>query len=395
MTDPSPDSADAAPALSPEELHERIEAGERVALLDVRDRDEFEEWRISGESVEATQVPYNEFVAARVTGTVGDLAAEYDLESPVVAVCGRGEASDEVARALSAAGIEATNLEDGMEGWARVYVSREIPHPDATVLQYARPSSGCLAYLVVSDGEAAVVDPLRAFADRYVEDARDRGAELRFAVDTHVHADHVSGLRAVAAAARTSGIDPEMVTPAGAEERGLSFELRTVEDGDELAVGDATLAALHAPGHTTEMTAFRLGDLLFAGDLLFLESVARPDLESGDEGAPAAARRLHRTLRDLLSSLPGDTLVAPGHYGDAAEPAADGTYTATLDDLRDRLATLSMDETAFVEFVRSDLPPRPANDEEIVEINLGRRETDDEEAFELELGPNNCAATGG
>ncbi|WP_101297523.1 MBL fold metallo-hydrolase [Halegenticoccus soli] len=389
------DAADSAAALSPDELYEKLRDGERVTILDVRNRDEFEEWRIAGEGVEATQVPYSRFVQAQAKGTVGDLAAEHDLEPPVLAVCGQGEASAEVAHLLSDAGVEALNLEGGMEGWARVYVASELnaPETDATVLQYRRPSSGCLAYLIVSDGEAAVVDPLRAFAERYVEDARERGAELRFAVDTHVHADHVSGLRDVAAAARTSGTDPEMVAPAGAESRGLALDVRTVEDGDELPVGDATLTAVHAPGHTTEMTAFRLGGVLFAGDLLFLESVARPDLEEGAEGAPAAARRLYETLRERILPLPDDTVVAPGHYSDAASTAPDGTYTATLGELRDRLDALSMDEAAFVGFVLSDMPPRPANYEEIVEINLGRREADDAEAFELELGPNNCAAT--
>ncbi|MFC6726783.1 MBL fold metallo-hydrolase, partial [Halobium palmae] len=80
-------------------------------------------------------------------------------------------------------------------------------------------------------------------------------------------------------------------------------------------------------------------------------------------------------------------------FGEAATPREDGTYAARLGDLRERMEALSMDRDAFVEVVLSDVPPRPANYEEIVATNLGRRATDDKEAFELELGPNNCAAS--
>jgi len=156
-------------AITPQDLHERIRRGEQVNLLDVRNRDEFEAWRIGGASVEATQVPYAECMAAKARGEVGEFVAELDVREPVVAVCPRGEASATVADLLREDGIEARNLAEGMQGWARVYVSKELSSSPAgaTVLQYDRPATGCLSYLVVSGDEAAVVDPLRAFADQY------------------------------------------------------------------------------------------------------------------------------------------------------------------------------------------------------------------------------------
>jgi len=142
------------------------------------------------------------------------------------------------------------------------------------------------------------------------------------------------------------------------------------------------------------MTSYLIDDSLLAtGDGLFVESVARPDLEKGDEGAPDAARQLHETLHERILTLDHDVVVGGGHYSDAAEPAADGTYTATIGELADRMGVLSMGEDDFVERILADMPPRPANFEDIIATNLGRRETDDEEAFELELGPNNCAAS--
>ncbi|WP_224270784.1 MBL fold metallo-hydrolase [Haloprofundus salinisoli] len=376
--------------VSPAALAETLRAGERVRVLDVRNRDEAEQWPLGGGDVETTHLPYMQFVQAQAKDEISDLAADFDDDERVVVICGRGESSATVAGALRDHGVDAVNLEEGMRGWARVYHTQELDADTggATVIQYQRPASGCLAYLVVSGDEAAVVDPLRLFADRYVEDARNRGAELRYAMDTHVHADHVSGVRDVAERS-----DAAVVVPEGATDRGLAFDAELVGDGDELRVGDVTLEAMHAPGHTTEMTVYRVGNLLVGGDLLFTESVARPDLERGDEGAEEMARQLHRTLSDRVLSLPDETVVAPGHYGDSAEPAEDDTYTATLGELKARLAALSMEEGEFVDYALSRMPPRPNNFEEIVETNLGRGSVDDEAAFELELGPNNCAAT--
>jgi glyoxylase-like metal-dependent hydrolase (beta-lactamase superfamily II)/rhodanese-related sulfurtransferase len=391
-------------AITPEDLHDRIRRGEQVNLLDVRNRDEFEAWRITGENVEGEQVTYAEFMAAKARGEVEAFAADLDLREPIVAVCPRGEASASVAELLREVGLDARNLEAGMDGWARVYVSRDLSSgaseddandehvsddesDGATVLQYDRPASGCLAYLIISDEEAAVLDPLRAFADRYVTDAEERGAELKYAIDTHVHADHLSGVQELA-----DETDAEAVLPAGADERGLSFDAILLEDGDRIRVGDATLTALHAPGHTTELTVFRLGDVLFSGDALFTDSFGRPDLERGEEGASDLAETLYDTLRDRLLALPDDTLVAPGHRTPAAKlnPSENETYTARVGTVRDRLRV--PDETeAFVSRVLDSLPPRPANYEDIVPANLGRESIDDETAFEMELGPNNCA----
>ncbi|RKD95344.1 MBL fold metallo-hydrolase [Halopiger aswanensis] len=385
--------------IAPETLADRLRASDELTVLDVRDRDEFDRWHIEGEGVEAVQIPHMKFIQAQATGDVDDLAA--DLEEPIVAVCGRGEASDHAVDLLRDAGIDAQNLAGGMDAWADLYVARELEvdvdlgldrrgDSSATVVQYDRPSSGCLAYAIYSGGEAAVIDPLRAFADRYVEDAADRGAELKYAIDTHVHADHVSGVRAL-----ESRTDATAVLPEGARDRGLAFDAMTLTDGDELHVGDATLTAVATPGHTTESLSYRLGDLLFTGDTLFLEGVGRPDLERGDEGAPAAARQLYETLEDTLSELPAETTIAPGHYSDTADPRdGDGAYAATLGDRRDRLEAFSMAEDEFVEHVTGDRPPRPANHERIVAANLGREDVDSETAFELELGLNNCAVTG-
>ena len=395
--DPSADGSDESdesetPSIDPEMLAERLRSGEELTVLDVRDRDEFDRWRIEGEGVDGVQIPHMKFIQAQATGGVDDLVE--DLEEPILAVCGRGEASAHAVGLLRDADIDARNLAGGMDAWADLYLARELEvdvGAPATIVQYDRPATGCLSYAIYSDGEGAVIDPLRAFADRYIRDAADRDAELTYAVDTHVHADHVSGVRALES--RTDG-EATAVLPAGARDRGLAFDAATLAHGDELRVGDATLTAVATPGHTSESLSYRLGDVLFTGDTLFLEGVGRPDLERGADGAPEAARRLHESLQRRLLDRPDETTIAPGHYSEAADPREDGTYTARLGDLRDRLAALSMDEAEFVDHVTNDPPPRPANHERIVAVNLGREDVDAAAAFELELGPNNCAVTG-
>jgi glyoxylase-like metal-dependent hydrolase (beta-lactamase superfamily II) len=384
---PTPDAE--VESIEPAQLKDSIDAGEAVTLLDVRMASEYETWHIDGDTVESINVPYFRFLDDEVDS---DVLARIPDDRAVTVVCAKGSASDFVGGTLAEMGYDVDQLEDGMNGWASIYEAVEVTGYDGSgiLLQYQRPSSGCLGYLLYDDGEAAVIDPLRAFTDRYLDDAADLGVDLQYAIDTHVHADHVSGVRELHAA----GV--EGVVPAAAVDRGLTYadELTTAADGDTFTVGDATIEAVHTPGHTTGMTSYLLdGGLLATGDGLFVESVARPDLEEGDEGAPDAARTLYETLQERILTFDDDVLIGGAHYSDAAVPAADGTYTAPLGALRAEMDALGMAEDDFVEEVLADMPPRPANYEEIIETNLGRHSVDDEEAFRLELGPNNCAAS--
>jgi glyoxylase-like metal-dependent hydrolase (beta-lactamase superfamily II) len=375
--------------IAPEALKDSIDAGEDVTLLDARMRADYEEWRIDGENVTSINVPYFEFLDDEIDEDVLERVPE---DREVTVLCAKGGASEYVAGTLAERGYDVDHLEDGMNGWASIYEAVEVTGYDGagTLLQYQRPSSGCLGYFLYDGGEAAVIDPLRAFTDRYLDDADDLGVELNYALDTHVHADHISGVRDLDAA----GV--EGVVPAAAVDRGVTYadELTTAADGDTFAVGDATIETVYTPGHTTGMTSYLVdGSLLATGDGLFVESVARPDLEEGDEGAPDAARTLYESLRERVLPLPDDTLVGGAHFSGSAEPAADGTYTTPIGELVDEMDALTMDEDEFVDLVLSDMPPRPANYEEIIATNLGQNAVDDEEAFTLELGPNNCAAS--
>ncbi|GAB7020834.1 rhodanese-like domain-containing protein [Halostagnicola bangensis] len=376
-------------SVTPAELKGRIDGGENVTLLDARMESDYEEWRIDGENVDSINVPYFEFLDEDLDE---DVLAQIPDDREVTVLCAKGGASEFVAGSLKERGYNVNHLEDGMNGWARIYERVEVERYDGTgaLYQYQRPSSGCLGYFVVDGNEAAVIDPLRAFTDRYFEDAAELGVDLKYAIDTHIHADHISGVRTLV----EEGV--KGVIPEASVDRGVTYanEMVLAEDGDEFQIGDATIETIYTPGHTSGMTSYLIDDeLLATGDGLFVESVARPDLEEGDDGALEAASQLYESLQERVLTLPDQTLIGGAHFSAAAEPAEDGTYTAPIGQLEDEMDALTMEEDEFVELILSDMPPRPANYEDIIPTNLGQQEVDDEGAFELELGPNNCAAS--
>lgn len=388
MTSFSNPASDESTEVDPRTLHERIDRGDPVAILDVRGPTEFEEWSISGPSVDIVNISGPEF-ASGIGDSILDALPEGE---PLVVVCAKGISSAEIASQLRDRGVPARNLADGMEGWAQIFVREELDRYEGagTLYQYRRPSSGCLSYLLVDGDSAAVFDPLRAFADRYRSDAAESDATLEYAFDTHVHADHFSGVRDLVNEEATG------VLPRPAIDRGITYESEIVaaDDGAEFSVGESTVTAVHTPGHTSGMTSYLVDDsVILTGDALFTESIARPDLEEGMDGATEAAALLYESIQEKILTLPDDVVVAGGHVSDAAVPAEDGTYTATIGELETTMSVLSLDKDAFVDRILEDMPPRPSNYRSIIAANLGKTTVEADEAFQMELGPNNCATS--
>jgi hydroxyacylglutathione hydrolase len=179
--------------------------------------------------------------------------------------------------------------------------------------------TGCLAqgaYFIVSNGEAAVIDPLRE-VQPYIQKAEKTGAKIKFVFETHFHADFVSGH--IDLAEKTGA---EIVYGPGAQ---TGFKAHIAEDGEVFRVGDITIKVLHTPGHTLESTSYLLFDetekpvALFSGDTLFIGDVGRPDLaQKGDLTMSDLAGMLYDSLRTKIMTLPNDVIVYPAHGAGSA-----------------------------------------------------------------------------
>jgi glyoxylase-like metal-dependent hydrolase (beta-lactamase superfamily II)/rhodanese-related sulfurtransferase len=372
------------------ELLGRLDRGEKVVLLDVRNQDEYESWKLEPRRpVETVHVPYFDFIED------GDAAiARVPRGRELVVLCAKGGSSEMVVELLKDAGVRAANVAGGMLAYGVYLEPVRLPleageEERFELWQVNRRGKGCLSYVIVSGGEAVVVDPSR-HAEWYEAFVRERGARIVQVLDTHVHADHVSG-------------GPELARRAQAPyhvSAGAGFELRQpvtpLGDGQQIRLGgDAGVSievrVIRTPGHTPGSTSFLVGGrYLLTGDTLFVASVGRPDLGGH---VVEWGRELYLSLKQRLADLPAETRVLPAHFGSQAEIGAEGVVWGRLGELRASVPELQLaDADAFVDAVRSAVKEPPPAYAEIIRLNLGARASE-EQVAEWELGKNQCAAS--
>ena len=231
---------------------------------------------------------------------------------------------------------------------------------------------GCASYLIGDEkaGVAAVVDP-KLDIDDYLSLARYMGVHIEHILETHNHADHVSGHGRLAAATGAAIHIHRLADPDYAHE--------PFDDGWELALGRVTVRALHTPGHRPEHTAFALIDgargpepwAVLSGDSLFVGAIARPDLAVDKADG---ARGIHASLRGKLLVLPAACEVWPGHLGGSlcGGPGMDMKVSSTIAYEREHNRLLRVtDPETFVDEATAELGPQPPNFQAIVALNRG------------------------
>jgi hydroxyacylglutathione hydrolase len=253
-------------------------------------------------------------------------------------------------------------------------IFRQIIHDDL----------GCASYLVgdATAGVAAVVDPMFEI-DVYLELARYTGVAIEHILETHNHADHVSGHGRLSAATGAAIHVHRETRP--------DYQHEPFDDGWELALGSVRIRAIHTPGHRPEHTVFALADTargdepwaLLTGDTLFVNDVARPDLAIDPEDG---ARDIFRSLHERILTLAPETEVWPGHLGGSmcGGPGMDMKVSSTLGFERRHNPMLRFVEVdAFVAEALAKLGPQPPNFHNIVELNRGQLLTEGVEALPL------------
>ena len=383
-------------------LLEHLERGDNFFVLDVRNREEFERSRLEGRRpLPAINVPYfemlelggqDEMLDSVVAYIERDLADQLPHDLPILAVCAKGDTSEFVMQGLRHLGYASATLQGGMKAWGEHYAARTLVEaPDLAIYQVSRPARGCLSYVVASGGKAIVIDPLRHLHP-YLDLVRDHGLAIEAVIDTHGHADHISGGPALSARTGASyhlhpydAIHPIDMLPA-------TIPYQFIGDGQMFSIGRHKLEALHIPGHTLGLVALKLGEeYLFTGDSIFIRSIARPDLG----GRAEAWSPLHgRSLRKLLR-LPVGITVLPGHFSRLDEADERGRFAASLGDLKKRndgLVVLQREsEEAFERYLLESLPKFIPEYVDIKRVNAGLLAPTEEAATTLELGKNVCA----
>ena len=382
-------------------LRERLARGEPTFLLDVRTSKEFAAWKVEGpRSIDTLNVPYTRILAEADENDIAAGAANYlakncagqiPREVLIVAVCAKGGTSAYVAEGLRTLGYDAVNLEGGMVAWGNHYEALTVvDEPGLAVIQVARKARGCLSWIAISDGEAVVIDPLR-HVDRYLEHLAAHGAKACAVIDTHAHADHISGGRVLASTTGApyylhpyDAIHPIDMLPA-------PFDFEFLREGRRLSFGRSSLDVLHVPGHTLGAVALLLdGRFLFAGDTLFVNAVARPDLG----GRAEAWTPLHQASLARLLALGDDVVMFPGHFSSAGEADPGGAFTARIAALlthNEGARRALKDAPSFAAYIMASLPEFPPQYVEIKRVNTGLIEVNEDRASELELGKNVCA----
>jgi hydroxyacylglutathione hydrolase len=241
---------------------------------------------------------------------------------------------------------------------------------------FLNDAGSCASYLFgcTTHRKLAVVDPHADFVDDYLTAAAAVGAPIVAVFETHVQADHVSGLPALVE--HTGAI---AYLPAGA---GVAFEHVALADGEVVELGNTLVTAIETPGHAPAHHAYAVADrrrgseepwLVFSGDSLLIGDVGRPDLHvAGD--AHGQAQLLHASLRRLLA-LPDHVVLYPSHYaGSVCGRGLSGNPVSSIGFERAHNPLLAIDDSdAFADELVADMPPRPAEQERIVAINRSGR----------------------
>ncbi len=364
------------------QIAKKVINNEELFILDVRNADAFEDWKIEGHRFEYLNVPYFELLDG-----VEEILPKIPSNKKILVVCAKEGSSLMVAEMLSEAGRDVAYLAGGMKSWSEYL--EPIKVGDLTgggeLYQFVRLGKGCLSYMVISEGEAAIIDAVR-FTDVFISFAEQKNVKITHVFDTHLHADHISGGRHIAEATGAVYYLP----PKDAEE--VVFSYIPLVDGVTVQIGNSKIdvGAIYSPGHTIGSTSFVVDSkYLLTGDILFIDSIGRPDLAGLAEDWVGDLRD---TLYKRYRELSGELIVLPAHFMIIDELNEDGTVAKRLGDLFVQNHGLNIyDEVEFKRVVTDQLPPQPNAYQEIRQVNMGKITPTSDEQTEMEIGPNRCA----
>ncbi|SDX71775.1 MBL fold metallo-hydrolase [Paenibacillus sp. CF384] len=369
--------------ITAKEVAKMVLHNEELCILDVRNESDFKDWKIEGNSVEIINIPYFDLL-----DDISPALESIPDGKNVIVVCAKEGSSIFVAEQIAEAGrSNVFYLEGGMKSWSEYLEPVRVADLSGggELYQFVRIGKGCLSYMVISNGEAAIIDTSRMI-DQYEQFMQEKGVKLLHTIDTHLHADHISGGRALAQKYGATYLLP----PKDATE--VTFDYEKLEEGKDIYVGNETIKVqpIYSPGHTIGSTSFIIDNkYLLTGDILFVESIGRPDLAGLAEDWVGDLREtLYSRYKDLSEAL----IVLPAHFGKGTELGERGLVSGRLGALYKENPGLNIqNEGEFRKIVTENLPPQPNSYQEIRQTNMGKINPNKEEQREMEIGPNRCA----
>ncbi|AOV06219.1 MBL fold metallo-hydrolase [Sporosarcina ureilytica] len=368
-------------AMTAAEMAKKVIQKENVFILDVRNEEAFADWKIEGDNVVSLNIPYFDLLDG-VEEIIDQLPS-----NEVVVVCAKEQSSIMIAEMLAEAGKKARYLVGGMGAWSEHLAPVKIGdlNGGGELYQFVRIGKGCLSYMVVSNGGAAVIDATR-MTDVFLDFAKDLNVTITNAIDSHLHADHISGGRAIAEAVGGNYWLP----PKDAGQ--VTFSYEALVENTDITIGNTkiTIQPIYSPGHTIGSTSFVIDEkYLLTGDILFIDSIGRPDLAGLAEDWVGDLRE---TLYNRYTKLADDLIVLPAHFMIMEELNDDGSVQEKLGTLFKENHGLQIeDEAEFRQIVTGNLPPQPNAYEDIRKTNMGMITPDEATQREMEIGPNRCA----
>jgi glyoxylase-like metal-dependent hydrolase (beta-lactamase superfamily II)/rhodanese-related sulfurtransferase len=364
------------PTITADALSQMLSSGEAVNVIDIRPLPERSEWFIPG----SIHVDVYDRLKQHDTTVFDDI--HFDTTTPVVTVCAGGKLSLTAADLLIQKGYNAYSLQNGMKGWSLAWNTAYQPFKDFEIWQIRRTGKGCLSYIITSNKEAIIIDaslPLEVYAELISQ----HHLSVRYVIETHVHADHLSRSKELA---QYYKIPLHLPVP-----NKVQFEYSPVNVDTRFSIGAVVLQSIPTPGHTIESFSFYIeNSILFTGDTLFTNGVGRPDLKASEEESREKAALLYQSLHKLLS-LPVDVIVLPAHTN---KPAAfdNALIKTTIGEAKKNITLLQSNEEAFVNSLLQKIPPTPPNFLFIAEKNIiGNYEGIN--PIDVEAGANRCAVS--
>lgn len=369
--------------ITSKELASRILNQKKTFILDIRNAEEFDDWKIEGKTVDIINEPYFNLLDG-----IDPLEGKIEKDQEVLVVCAKGGSSEMISEMLEEAGYtKVYNLTGGMAAWSEQLTPVKIADlkDGGKLYQFIRLGKGCLSYLIESNGEAAVIDISRNI-EAYETFASEHELKITHVLDTHLHADHISGGRRLAEkVGGTYHLPPKDATE-------VVYNYEPLVEGEDITIGHTsiTVQPIYSPGHTIGSTSFIVdGTYLLSGDILFVESIGRPDLAGK---ADDWVSDLRETLYERYKELSKEIIVLPAHFSFIEELGEDGHVSASLGDLYKKNSGLQVnDKEEFKKMVTENLPPQPNAHMKIRETNMGKLTPTIDEQKEMEIGPNRCA----